>query len=246
MRVWSGNASTILAAERRRAAGTIHTSPAASENLQRPVLKNIAVHGSQEPVPVTFQNTDTVPEHQNCSLWLTGIPASANIRDLLSEVQGGKVVESKLYSAKGSFQGTRAAKITFSTPAGASRMLSFAIRNGFQVLGQRVIVTRNRNRRAPNELAVVHGHSRVLLVRGSPSQTHPNCILKLFAGNLRFQIDQMLHSFRRVPEEAELEIRFAYLQQATAAKSLLESNPDLGVTCCFGFDPCCKPWQLGG
>ncbi|KAK0724931.1 hypothetical protein B0H67DRAFT_641407 [Lasiosphaeris hirsuta] len=178
-----------------------------------------------------------VPEHENCAVFITGLPATINTRELLAHIrETGRVWQSHINPSNGQHN-FAAAKVTFFVRAAAENFVN-ATRNGFFVGGDQAHVSYNRHKVRSQPMGVYK--SRVLIVRGNPTWVNLPDLLAIVQTTLRFwDLDE--HFTRQIAEdEVEITMQFgSFRAQAESAHIVLNRRLGrLGVTFTFGPDPC--------
>ncbi|KAK0745013.1 hypothetical protein B0T21DRAFT_326029 [Apiosordaria backusii] len=183
----------------------------------------------------------TIPEDQNCSLFLVGLPPNITTHELLEGVRDiGRVYATHINPPepdKG--HELSAAKLVFFERKAAERFHHLATTTGFRLpsypsLQHHIRVTWNRIRSA--EADATGQKSRVLLISGPPSIVNEEHLCAYFDKKLIYQVDEIILKGDR----ALIEFRFgSYRCQSEAARmALVREFREYGVLCEFGKDPC--------
>ncbi|KAK4183406.1 hypothetical protein QBC35DRAFT_543807 [Podospora australis] len=181
-----------------------------------------------------------IPEGENCSLFLVGLPPNISTHDLLAGVRGiGRVYATHINPPEPNRgHEMSAAKLVFFDRDAAERFYAFAQGEGFRVPANptfRARVTWNRIRSAQVDPAGVK--SRVLLISGPPEVVNEGYLRAYFDQKLIYQIDEILsHGTSPDGSRALVEFRFgSYRCQAEAARMALSREfREWGVLCEFG------------
>ncbi|KAH7310488.1 hypothetical protein B0I35DRAFT_74904 [Stachybotrys elegans] len=178
---------------------------------------------------------------QNCSLWLTNLPAGVTVHELLSNVRGvGRVFRTFINPANNVQHRTAAAKLVFFTPEAARGLRALSFSRGLFIRGHRVNVTLNRIKsgeyapaRAADKL------SRVLIITGRTYFVNPAALNDYFKARFIFEVDEV-KTLICTEERCVLEFRFgSYQCQSQMGKMALEKDrPDGFEKVEFGEDPC--------
>ncbi|ROW07255.1 hypothetical protein VMCG_03802 [Cytospora schulzeri] len=185
-----------------------------------------------------------IPDHLNCSLFLTNLPPNCTYRDLLSAVawtQPGRIYATNITPPDASSDRnlpshrTSAAKVIFYRPEEAARLLFTCEQGLLRVQGYKVRAKRNRVRTPasgkPNT-------SRCVSIVGRRDFVDEMNLRGIFNANFTFDTDQVI-----LLEEGEtwcrLEWRFgSYRAQAESAELLLRKDYSDRCTATFARDPC--------
>ncbi|KAI1138686.1 hypothetical protein F5Y05DRAFT_418912 [Hypoxylon sp. FL0543] len=191
-----------------------------------------------------------IPEEMNCRLWITGLPPTCTVSDLLGAIRDiGPVYASYVIPPPANVQKngrtirTAAASLTFFTETAANRFLARHSVHRFTVGGFITTVGRHRIRTEP---ILVGRKSRVLVIRGNPKIVTPENLARLCAEvwNIRYDTDSL--EYRPGEESSEIVWAFgSYRAQAQAVHWAID-KPWAGlskeeaetVTVNFGPDPC--------
>ncbi|KAI9836788.1 MAG: hypothetical protein M1819_000953 [Sarea resinae] len=209
--------------------------------MQRHMTETQAFALSHEEQQAQDSTEEEIPNGENCSLWLTGLPGNVTLTDLFSVLCGGKVAAAKITGPEASFSHTAAAKVTFSARSEAEAMLLRARYRPIKLLGKKISVVWNRNKRRPLDQVTARRISRVLVVSGSRTALDEGYFLELFASRMVFQVDRVVRLAEPNGDE-QLCFLFAYIKQAAWAKTILDANLATMVKCYYGEDPCTRPW----
>jgi hypothetical protein len=183
-----------------------------------------------------------IPEEQNCSVFITGLPGDVTTHQLLSIIRDTGRVWASVINPPISVQGTAAAKITFFTPAAAQTFLARANgqgQPGFVVRGHQTVVRPDRNRvPAADEL---EGHTRCLMIAGPRDIVTEAGLAAYFSQRFRFETDEVDFLVRGQVINV-VEWRFgSYRCQAQWAWRSIREDAFLqaqGVRVNFERDPC--------
>ena len=182
-----------------------------------------------------------IPEEDNCSFFITGLPSDLTMTELLGSLRNtGKIFQVTLNPPTGDF-GTAAAKVIFFRKEDARRFLHQTHRaSGFRVRDVLAQVKRNRIRVAEQK-PPYSDFSRVVIIRG------PAALVDM-ERSIRPILDERIRSYdietyraeRVGRNEAELTICFGSCRaQAHGARIVIGRELGRrGVTVEFGRDPC--------
>ncbi|KAK3985136.1 hypothetical protein QBC44DRAFT_345546 [Cladorrhinum sp. PSN332] len=185
-----------------------------------------------------------IPEGENCSLFLVGLPPNLTTTSLLAGIRGmGRVYATHINPPepdKG--HDLSAAKLVFFERADAERFynLANATPGGFTLPGypyHRARVTWNRIR--SSEADITGKKSRVLLISGPPEIVNEDYLCAYFDNKLIYQLDQIINCGTFMNNDgprALIEFRFgSYRCQSEAARmALIREFREWGVLCEFG------------
>ncbi|KAI1428348.1 hypothetical protein F5Y12DRAFT_782761 [Xylaria sp. FL1777] len=133
-----------------------------------------------------------IPNELNCRLWITGLPATCTVNQLLGCIRGiGPIYAchiTKPNSTGAKVWETAAASLTFFTAEAANRFLEQDALHPFTVADHRTKIVRHRIR---TESVNVNGRSRVLRIVGDPRIVHPDYLARVFTHDwtVRFDTD---------------------------------------------------------
>ncbi|KAK4224344.1 hypothetical protein QBC38DRAFT_371246 [Podospora fimiseda] len=186
-----------------------------------------------------------IPEGENCSLFLVGLPPNLSTTSLLAGIKNmGRVYATHINPPepeKG--HELSAAKLVFFERADAERFFHIAnSAGGFALPGYpqyRARVTWNRIRSA--EVDKAGNKSRVLIISGPPEIVNEEFLLNYFDDKLIYQLEEIIH--RGTIDEgargqrAMIEVRFgSYRCQSEAARmALIREFREWGIICEFGM-----------
>jgi hypothetical protein len=185
-----------------------------------------------------------IPEDENCSLWLTGLPPAITYTQLLSAIRGiGRVYQTHINlpePEKGHY--TAACKVVFFDRPSAQRFWDrygpggFCVR-GFPEVGR---VAWNRVRSAAIEGPNAKKLSRVLLISGPPQLVNTYFLTQYFQSKLEFNVDVIINHQSDDEHRALVEYRFASFRcQAESAKMAISREMWAhNVQVWFWNDPC--------
>ncbi|KAK8045961.1 hypothetical protein PG996_014025 [Apiospora saccharicola] len=153
-----------------------------------------------------------VPLGQNCSLFLTGIPAELDVTRFMAqgaEVQIGKVAALHLHQSEPG-QRHKAAEITMWTRADAERLMLLILNRDFCFgINRPLRAFWNRRRVGPQ----IREGSRVIEATGRHEQVEPGVLVPRFRQEFQFELDQV-DAKMRGPNWTVVEYRFGSFEQA--------------------------------
>jgi len=148
-----------------------------------------------------------VPNSQNCSTYLTGLPPTLGYYDLLRCLRFGKVVQTHI-SPPGASHRNSAAKVVFSNRTDAER-LQAAVRDGtFSWPGSRVNFMWNRVKVAAQDAS--EPCSRAIRVTGPPQYVNELDLCAFMWSQFYFDLEEIV-TIEHESNETTLEIRFGSL-----------------------------------
>jgi hypothetical protein len=183
-----------------------------------------------------------IPEHENCSVFITGLPGDVTTNQLLSAIRDTGRIWASVINPPVVEHGTAAAKITFFTPVAAQTFLHRANAQGqpgFAVRGHMTLVRPDRNRvPEANEL---DGHTRCLTIAGPRAIVNEEFLGAYFSRRFRYEtayIDVLVAG--RVLNVIEWQFGSYRCQAQWAWRSIREDEflQNLGVRVNFERDPC--------
>ncbi|KAI1121614.1 hypothetical protein F5Y10DRAFT_271897 [Nemania abortiva] len=135
-----------------------------------------------------------IPDELNCRLWITGLPPTCTVHQLLGNIRGigpifaCHITQPNLTGPR--IWETAAASLTFFAASAANEFLrqSSYPNQPFTVGGHRTRMVRHRIR---TDSEPVNGQSRVLRIVGDPSIVRPDVLSRVFSElwNIRFDTD---------------------------------------------------------
>ena len=183
-----------------------------------------------------------IPSTENCSLFVTGLPPTITVRQLLAAVRDtGRVYATHLNEPepdKG--HPTCAAKLVFFERRAAERFYDRHLLAGLRVEeypGYVGKVVWNRVKTAAPDLP--RHYTRVLMISGPAALVNPEFLTSYFTSKLEFEVDEIFDR-AAMGDRRLVEYRFGSFRcQAEAAKMAVSREMgDLGVQVWFGADPC--------
>ncbi|KAK4448056.1 hypothetical protein QBC34DRAFT_301633 [Podospora aff. communis PSN243] len=186
-----------------------------------------------------------IPEDENCSIFITGLPGDCTVHTVLRALHGtgvGRVyfchINRPQDDSNRPGRTTAAAKLVFFEAASASGFLQRHANEGFAVDGYHIQAVYNRNRvaEAPERKNV----TRVLIISGPKEVVHEEVLEKLFRGHFEYQMDGPVITWGETETDRCLEWRFgSYRAQAQAACLFMRQNGIFSrVKVIYGQDPC--------
>lgn len=186
-----------------------------------------------------------IPAHQNCALFIVGLPPQATITDVLATVRNAGRVYATHLNAPEPDRGhlTSAAKIIFFERQGAERFYNQHAPSGLRIPGYPDFSARvvwNRIRTAASDSP--RHYSRVLVIAGPACFVNPFRLTTYFQSKIEFDIDEIVDRGGNADRRL-VEYRFGSFRcQAEAAKmAITRELTELGVQVWFGRDPCDVP-----
>ncbi|KAI1395093.1 hypothetical protein F4819DRAFT_501297 [Hypoxylon fuscum] len=147
---------------------------------------SIPDYGYQGNLRLSRSRCASIPQSENCRLWITGLPPSCDYHTLLTAVQDagpvyathitGPVIHSNPQNAYKNIY-TAAVSLTFFDERGTNRFLAQNAVTPFTVAGYTTKVIHHRIRTKP---VAIDGRSRVLQITGSPDIINPDTLQALF------------------------------------------------------------------
>ncbi|KAF9881374.1 hypothetical protein CkaCkLH20_01524 [Colletotrichum karsti] len=185
-----------------------------------------------------------VPDSQNTSVWLTGLPAGCDTSMLMEAIvktgKTGKIWASHINNADPrDHKPFAAAKIVFFTRDGADRLMAAVQQGRFRVGGRVPRAAWNRIKSATRP-AKDKIHSRVLIIEGHISIVNKESLEEWFKSKFEFQTDQVVQrKYNARLGINVLEWRFgSYRAQAEAAAIAITKELGGKVKWTHGDDPC--------
>ncbi|KAM7197234.1 hypothetical protein V8F33_005662, partial [Rhypophila sp. PSN 637] len=178
-----------------------------------------------------------IPEKDNCSFFITGLPPGIDTRILLAHIRDvGRIFASYINDANPvAGHHTSAAKLVFFEKTAAQH---FWERHREQlplmVCGYAAKVVRNRIKVAEPDWP--SSYTRVVVISGPAEIVERGVLLKIFEAHFVFHVDTILED----PGWRTIEIRFgSWRSQAQTSFQVLGNHPDYrGVRIRYGRDPC--------
>ncbi|KFG80464.1 hypothetical protein MANI_013398 [Metarhizium anisopliae] len=183
-------------------------------------------------------SADHLPPDQNCSLWITQLPADVKVAELLGKIRNvGRVYATVLSPPDGSKHPKSAAKLVFFTPAGAQKLLAHGEGHPVVIRGHRAQIMPNRTKCGSQ--STERGESRVLIITGHRRFVNEASLTAYFEGRFTFQIDKV-QTLVEFQDRAVVEYQFGSYrcQSQMGHKALLLDRPRGLEMVEFGADPC--------
>ncbi|TGJ84830.1 hypothetical protein E0Z10_g3903 [Xylaria hypoxylon] len=160
-------------------------------NLQQPQGENSRAY--QGNVFLRRNIPAAIADEQNCRLWITGLPPTCTVHQLLKCISIGPIYACHINEPNSTgpkIWETAAASLTFFTADAANRFLALDAVQRFTVEGH---VTRMVRHRIRTESVYVNGRSRVLRIVGDPNIVQPEYLSRIFSEGweIRFDTDYM-------------------------------------------------------
>jgi hypothetical protein len=182
-----------------------------------------------------------IPEDENCSFFITDLPATVTVTDILASIRNTGRVWALTINKPQPIRGIMscAATLTFFDRPSAHRFYTRHAAAGFPIHGHQwsnARVVWNRNRAA--EVTGPHYWTRVLMIAGPAHLVNPESLLNYFNKNIEFQVD-MIISHGGDASRNVVEFRFgSYRAQAQSGMMALQKEYKHEVEVWFGRDPC--------
>ncbi|RDA87436.1 hypothetical protein CP532_2786 [Ophiocordyceps camponoti-leonardi (nom. inval.)] len=189
-------------------------------------------------------SADHLSPAQNCALWLTNLPCDVGYSELLSSITNvGRIWCTFINLPDMIRHQTAAAKVVFSVPEAAQRLLNQSWTKTIVIRDHRVRVSHNRIKYPANEMHDTR--SRVLLITGRDFFVNPDSLRRWFQNRFVFQEDRVIELIK-AGGRAVCEYRFgSYRNQAQMGVKALEMDrPDGFEKVEYGDDPCEKGENL--
>ncbi|KAH6673666.1 hypothetical protein B0J14DRAFT_638659 [Halenospora varia] len=178
-----------------------------------------------------------LPDHENCALFMTNIPAHATYGDIFDQIHVGAVASLHLQKPNGNHT-TSAVFLVFKTAEAARRML-FA---NTIILGQRVTIRYNRE----GHRATPGSQTRVLKIL-APEELGSAYFYAYFDEHCDFTWEKVLKHDSATPGLHTLELRFVRIegQSRMCLKQIHEDEEmKLKVVADYGADPCGLGYEI--
>lgn len=216
-----------------------HLQPLSQEEVAFRIDNGISLnyHGDQ----VNPRNMSAnIPDKENCAVWITNLPATCTIRDLLRALmhyRPGRVWASHINPPEEGRHRHAAAKIIFYHPNEARRLLDLCISPGIVIENRRMCAIYNKQRVAAQEYAFPT--SRALEIKGAKKIVNETFLRSLFEQHFRFE-DEAVEVLAEFDDVRVIEWRFGSMRaQAGAAYKLLERMyPCVDIR--YATDPCAQ------
>lgn len=185
-----------------------------------------------------------VPESENCSVFLTGLPTGTTIRGLLEQVVNcGRIYACHINPPDVATRHMNsAAKVVFFDAFSTQKFIHHCTTQGLWVGGNPVRAVHNRIKSCPATESQTA--SRVLLIYGPAMVVNPRGLTAFFSRFLSFEVDCIIShgACHHTPECALVEYRFgSYRCQAQLAKRALRKTFAGSVDVFYGEDSCALP-----
>ncbi|KAI1442143.1 hypothetical protein F5Y02DRAFT_421259 [Annulohypoxylon stygium] len=181
-----------------------------------------------------------VLDHQNTNLWITGLPATIDTRELLGAIKGvGKIRSTVINSPTGDIV-TAAASISFFSRQDAAKLYHKIEHGMIRYRGITPNVQWNRNRVGASEVPAYA--SRVLMIAGDPAIVNEEFLSDFFARKFVYELDQVID--HGVVDGfggpiGRVEFRFgSWRSQASSARLALMLELKGFLIVHYGPDPC--------
>ncbi|KAH6673667.1 hypothetical protein B0J14DRAFT_638660 [Halenospora varia] len=206
---------------------------------------NLNIRGQSDPsyAPLVRTNSNyrgernsrlirNLPDHTNCSLFITNIPVKTTIAEIFDVINTGAVSSLHVQPAT-NIHSTNAAFLVFMTPQGARAFKE----RGAWIRGQELTIVYNRE----GFTASYSNQSRVLLLNVPTHLINVWYWLCFFNSFCAFGIDRIFCHPSNVPGRGILEFRFMRIEgQSRMCMRGIQESPVLQhiVSVSYGRDPC--------
>lgn len=222
-----------------------HLQPLSREEIAFRIDNGISLnyHGNQ----VNPRNISAnIPDRENCAVWITNLPATCTIRDLLQALmhcRPGRVWASHINPPEEGRHPHAAAKIIFYHPSEARRFLDLCFHPGIMIENRRMCAIYNKQRVAAQDYTFPT--SRALEIKGEKSIVNETFLRSLFERHFRFD-DEAVVVLAEFEDVRVIEWRFGSMRaQAGAAYKLLERMyPCVDIR--YATDPCAQYMVMPG
>ncbi|KAI1097242.1 hypothetical protein F4804DRAFT_328160 [Jackrogersella minutella] len=179
----------------------------------------------------------------NCRLWISGLPPTCTVKQLLSQIRGiGPVYAVHIVppqidntTSKTSIS-TSAASLTFFSEDAANKFLLRHDQQPITVGGYTIYIVRHRIR---TKSFPADGQSRVLVISGNPEIVTPEHLTHLFSEEWNIRFDTEYVEFRQGHVTNEIVWAFgSFRAQAQAAYLFLSDLSREGISVHYAPDPC--------
>ncbi|KAL3418289.1 hypothetical protein PVAG01_10005 [Phlyctema vagabunda] len=180
-----------------------------------------------------------LPDHLNCALWITGIPAEADYSDVFAVINTGAVFCLHLNDPTDQHS-TKAAKLVFKKPEEAARFL-YQTRSqaGVSVMGSRIRAIYNRHGHQQQEAYA--NKTRVLVIAGPVATMSMSFWIDFFKFCTVCQFESALELPSPNPRKRIMQFRFARIdgQAESCYEAIMRDDlcPHIYLTR-YGYDPC--------
>ncbi|CAG8960915.1 hypothetical protein HYFRA_00002453 [Hymenoscyphus fraxineus] len=193
-------------------------------------------HGLMAPKEHPIGENHDIPDEENCSLWITKVPATVTERDFFELITCGAVHTLHLYPPTSDID-TKGAKLIFKEPSSAAKFMQDHAQNPVHLHGHGITIEYNRNgvRRCGEE------KTRVLRIQGPRNEMLTEAFWNdFFHSFCRCKFD-FAYPPSNIPGEAIMDIRFSRIvgQSQMAMLGFHRGHaryPKLRVS--YGPDPC--------
>jgi hypothetical protein len=188
-------------------------------------------------INVSHNRSANIPDDQNCSLWLVGLPAYVTYTALLASIRRVGKVAATFINPPIEQYNTSAAKVVFFNRASAEKLFNRIMSGNFRVLGQPISLVRW------NQIKVGEfyqpEHSRVIRITGPGEAMDKGFFELFFKTRFTYDLDQNCELPSTVPGTKVFEWHFSSLYcQAASAKTALEREFGGVFTVEWARDPC--------
>lgn len=187
-----------------------------------------------KPHPGAKEKEETVPDEENCSLWLKYIPQTITHGDIFRLINCGAVYSLHIYPAVGQHT-TQAAKLIFMKPSGAATFLRNHMRHCTVLHGRRITVEYNRD-----GVRQYDGiQTRVLRIQG-PEEGRAFAFWDQYIEPFCMCYFEVAYAPCSIPGETIFDLRFARVDgQAQMVMKSIRQDPALQhLRVSYGPDPC--------
>ncbi|KAK4239506.1 hypothetical protein C8A03DRAFT_32457 [Achaetomium macrosporum] len=133
-----------------------------------------------------------ISPNQNCSVWITGLPADVTYNQLLGSIRAtGRVWATVITPPTGRYH-TAAAKITFFSAVAAQTLLARANAPGYGLFVGGVQVTVRQDRNPVADAQDPPDHTRCLTISGPPDIITEEYLTNYFSRAFVYEIDEII------------------------------------------------------
>lgn len=191
-------------------------------------------------VNIENNRSANIPDHQNCALWIMGLPANVTYKQLLGAIRDvGKIYATVINPPRDGHM-TSAAKIVFFDRAGAEKLFYRCLSGDFKVMGKLVDNVRWNKIKS----AAYHSptHSRAIRIIGPPLLMNFEFFNNFFKARFTYELDDCYETQCFKFGMRAHEWHFGSLRcQAASAKTAIERELKGIFDVTWAHDPCSYP-----